>query len=252
MARIGATAQGLKERWLPLARREVWLLAVVLLAAGGLLGFASLAEEVLEGETGAFDRAVLLGLRNPEDLSDPIGPVWFEELARDITSLGGYAILGLMASVVIGYLVMVQKRAAALLVLGSVGGGLLLSTLLKNLFERARPDLVPHAVDVYTASFPSGHAMLSAVTYLTLGSLLMRVHSERRVKAYVLAVAIAMSVMVGLSRVYLGVHWPTDVLAGWCVGAAWAMLCWLVALWLQRGGKVEPEAEAPPGGPQPD
>jgi undecaprenyl-diphosphatase len=244
MTRLGSRVRELKERWLPLARREVGLLAAVLLLAGGLWGFAGLAEEVLEGETRSFDRAILLGLRTSGDLSDPIGPVWFEEMARDITSLGGFAILGLLTLVVIGYLVMAHKRATALLILGSVGGGLLLSTLLKNLFERARPDLVPHATEVYTASFPSGHAMLSAVTYLTLGSLLTRVHAERRLKLYVLTVAILISVLVGLSRVYLGVHWPTDVLAGWCVGAAWAMLCWLVALWLQRRGQVEAEEPA--------
>jgi undecaprenyl-diphosphatase len=132
-----------------------------------------------------------------------------------------------------------RKRGAALLVLASVGGGALLSTLLKLSFERPRPDLVPHAVAVYTASFPSGHAMLSAVTYLTLGTLLARIQPRRRLRAYIVAVAVLLTLLVGTSRVYLGVHWPTDVLAGWCLGAAWAMLCWAVALWLQRRGRVE-------------
>ena len=113
------------------------------------------------------------------------------------------------------------------------------SPLLKLGFARPRPDLVPHAVEVYTASFPSGHAMLSAVTYLTLGALLIRVQPRWRVKVYILFLAISITLLVGTSRVYLGVHWPTDVLAGWCVGAAWALLCWLVALRLQREGKVE-------------
>jgi undecaprenyl-diphosphatase len=140
---------------------------------------------------------------------------------------------------VIGFLLIDGKRHAALLVLVSIGGGTLLSSGLKGLFDRPRPDLVPHGVEVYTMSFPSGHATLSAVTYLTLGALLARVQPRRRVKAYLLSVAVLLAVLIGASRVYLGVHWPTDVLAGWCVGAAWAMLCWTVATWLQRRGEVE-------------
>ena len=202
-------------------------------------GFVSLADEVFEGDTLSFDRSILLSLRNPADLSDPIGPSWFEETARDLTGLGGHGILGFITLATIAYLLMTRRSGAALLVLGAIGGGMILSTLLKLGFERPRPDLVPHGMHVYTASFPSGHAMLSATTYLTLGALLARLHQLRRVKAFFLGLAIVLTVMVGLSRIYLGVHWPSDVLAGWCVGAAWAALCWYVALLLQRKGKVE-------------
>ena len=114
-----------------------------------------------------------------------------------------------------------------------------LSTLLKLAFQRPRPDLVPHGAEVYTASFPSGHAMLSAVTYLTLAALLIQVQVQWRAKTYVLALAVLVTLLIGVSRVYLGVHWPTDVLAGWCIGAAWALLCWLAALALQRNRQVE-------------
>lgn len=240
---LGPRALATIDRWLRLARQEIWPLASVGLVAGGVLAFGLLAEEVGEGDTRAFDQAVLLALRNPADLSDPIGPGWVEEMARDITSLGSHVILTLISLAVIGYLLIVRKRRAAVLVCASIGGGMVLSAVLKTVFERSRPDLVPHAVQVYTASFPSGHAMLSAVTYLTLGALLMRVQPGHRVKAYLLSVAIIVTVLVGVSRVYLGVHWPTDVLAGWCVGATWAMLCWLVALWLQGRGKVEKEVQ---------
>jgi undecaprenyl-diphosphatase len=128
------------------------------------------------------------------------------------------------------------------LVLVSVAGGLLLSTLFKEAFDRPRPDLVPHGATVYTASFPSGHSMMAAVTYLTLAVMYARVEPRRAVKIYLIAVATLIILFVGASRVYLGVHWPTDVVAGWLAGATWALFCWLIARWLQRRGAVEPEA----------
>lgn len=222
-----------------LARAELAMLATIFVLAGGIWAFLGLAEEVGEGDTEQFDRAIVLALRNAADLSDPIGPRWFEEMVRDVTALGSMFVLTFVTAAVIGFLLLVRKYGAALLVFVSVAGGSLLGDLLKLLFGRARPDLVPHGVDVYTMSFPSNHAMGAAVTYLTLGALLARLQVRHRVKGYFLAISVLVTVLVGASRVYLGVHWPTDVLAGWSVGAAWAMGVWLVALWLQRRGKVE-------------
>jgi undecaprenyl-diphosphatase len=214
--------------------------------------FIELAGDMREGDIHALDSRLLLALRDPANLANPIGPGWLEEAARDITGLGGYAILTIVTWATWAYLMMAGKRGAALLVLVAVIGGTLLSHGLKLGFERPRPDLVPHAARVYTASFPSGHAMLSAVTFLTIGALLARVERKRRTRAFVMGLAVAMTLLVGASRVYLGVHWPSDVLAGWSVGAAWASLCWFVALQLQRRGQVEdpgqtssPEAENP-------
>jgi undecaprenyl-diphosphatase len=241
--RIRASSTRMTDLWSRLGRHEFALLAAVLAVAGGLLGFALLADEVREGDTRSFDHTVMLTLRTTSDLSDPIGPPWVEEMARDLTSLGSITVLALVSLAVTGFLILRRKHGAAVLVLTAVFGGMLLSTLLKAGFERPRPDLVPHAVVVFTKSFPSGHAMLSAVTYLTLGALLARVQPHRRVKAYLLILAILLTVMIGVSRVYLGVHWPTDVLAGWCVGATWAMLCWLTASWLQRRGHVERDVQ---------
>jgi undecaprenyl-diphosphatase len=203
---------------------EAGTLVSILVVAGGVLLFAKLMGMV-QGEPRAFDRAILLTFRNSTDLSDPIGPQWLEIIFRDITSLGGATVLTLMTIAVTGFLLIDAKRGAAILVLGSVIGGVVLSTILKLGIDRPRPDLVVHLVEVHTASFPSGHAMLSAVVYLTLGGLLSRVERPRRIKIYVLSVAVILTLLIGVSRVYLGVHWPTDVLAGWCAGATWAMLC---------------------------
>ena len=133
------------------------------------------------------------------------------------------------------------------MILASVLLGVLLSNSLKWGFARPRPDLVPREIVVYTASFPSGHTTLSAVVYLTLGALLCRTQSSIAVKAYVLSVAALLTAIIGVSRVYLGVHWPTDVIAGWLIGGAWAFLCASVMVWLQRRGEVEPEQPPRPG-----
>jgi undecaprenyl-diphosphatase len=222
-------------------RRERLILVVVLLLTSALWGFAELADEVMEQETHAFDEAILLAMRTPGDPSDPWGPRWMEEMGRDLTALGGVSVLAFMTLAAVGFLLLQGRKRAALIVVLAVGGGMLLSLFLKLGFDRPRPDLVPHGSIVYTASFPSGHSMMAAVVYLTLGALLARVQPNRRLKAYLMGLALVLTLLVGISRVYLGVHWPTDVLAGWTVGAAWALLVWLLALWLQRRGAVERE-----------
>jgi undecaprenyl-diphosphatase len=216
------------------------VLGGIFFAAAMLLAFGRLADEMVEGDTAKFDQSVLLALRNPADSSDPIGPAWLEEAARDITSLGSYPVLGLVVIAVIFYLLMTQERAAALWVSVSVGGGVLLSNALKFAFDRPRPDMAPALARVFTTSFPSGHATLSAVSYLTLGALLASLHTSRRLKIYFVGLALALTIAIGVSRVYLGVHYPSDVLAGWCIGAAWAALCWTIARWLQVSGRIEP------------
>jgi undecaprenyl-diphosphatase len=218
---------------------EARTLIALFVSVGAMLVFAEFVDRVVEGDTRAFDESVLLAFRDPNNPSHSIGPAWLQIMFRDITPLGGYAVVMLISLAVIGYLLMDGKRGAALWVLVAVSGGAVISKLLKLAIERPRPDLVARLVEVNTSSFPSGHATLAAVTYLTLGALLSRVEARRRAKIYVLMVAVVLTVLIGVSRIYLGVHWPTDVLAGWCVGAAWAMLCWRIALALQRSGKVE-------------
>ncbi len=220
------------------ARREFTALAVLAAFAGGVWAVTELSDEVVEGDTRRLDRALLLAMRT-SDPADPVGPGWLEELGRDFTALGGVGVLTLITICAFVYLLLDRKRRAALLLLAASGGGLVFSSLLKWFFERPRPDLVPHESIVYTASFPSGHSMMAAVTYLTIGALLARTHGQKRFKAFFFAIAVVLTVLVGISRVYLGVHWPTDVLAGWAMGALWALAVWLLAYWLQRRGEVE-------------
>jgi undecaprenyl-diphosphatase len=228
--------------WLSLASlREVGPIAVLGVIALGLLGFAGLADEVLEKETHAFDEAVLTFLRLPDNTSIPAGPAWLLNAMTDITALGGYAVLTLLTVGAALYRALKNDRISALVILGAIGSGTLLSSFLKIGFDRPRPDIVEHLTHAASSSFPSGHAMLSAITYLTLGALMARSEPNRRLKAFILSGALLLTILVGFSRVYLGVHWPTDVLAGWCLGAAWAALWWLVL----RRGLVPTKMQAP-------
>ncbi len=215
---------GWRGRW-PI---EAEVLLALLASAAGLLAFLLIAGTVVNGGFRGIDEAVLLALRNPADLSDPVGPRWFEELVRDITALGSTGVLTLVVVAVAGFLFLAEKPKKALAVVVWSSAGVGLSQFAKAGFARPRPDLVPHAAEVFTLSFPSGHAMQSAVIYLTLGTMIAATQQSRRIKFYVLAFAVILTVLVGLSRVYLGVHWPSDVLAGWTLGAAWAGLGWLV------------------------
>lgn len=185
-----------------------------------------------EGATSRFDEALILAFRNPEDLSDAIGPHWVEEMGRDFTALGGFPVLTLLTVVIAGFLVFRRQRTTAAVIVGSTLLALLLSSGLKSAFDRTRPDLVPHGQHVYTASFPSGHSMHAAATYLTLGSLLALFQRRRRLKVFIMSAALTIMLLVGWSRVYLGVHWPTDVLGGWAMGTLCAILTLLVARWL--------------------
>ncbi len=225
-----------------LGRHELATLLMLAAVAGGIWLFLALASEVREGETRALDERLLLALRNPADASDPLGPPWFEEVMRDFTALGGIGVQIVFVAVTTVFLLLDDKKHAAVLLLAAVGGALVLSLFMKHGYERPRPDLVPHGSVVMTSSFPSGHSTLAAATYLTLGALLARVQARWRMKAFAILVAAMIAGLVGASRVYLGVHWPTDVLAGWTLGAVWASAVWLAARALQSHGQVESNA----------
>ena len=217
--------------------RELTVLLAMAGIAGGIWLFSFIASEVMEGDSQAFDRAVLLAMRRPD--GKPIGPPAIQEAARDLTGLGGVTWLTLLTAFTSACFLLDGRKRMALFAAVSVGSGLALSTLLKSMFQRPRPDLVPWGAYVSTSSFPSGHSMLSAVTYMTLGAMLARSQPRKRLKVFFLLSAAFLSFLVGLSRVYLGVHWPTDVLAGWAAGASWAIVCGLCARRLQLHGTIE-------------
>lgn len=204
-------------------------LVAILCVAGAALIFAVLAGLVTQGGTEAFDRAILLMMRNPADLTDPLGPGWLEEMMRDFTGLGGVGVLTLTTLVVAGFLALSGSPRSAVFVILAIGSGILMSSLLKYGFDRPRPDLVAHGSRVYTSSFPSGHSFMSATVYFTLGIMLARSFPSRALSVYIMVVCTLMTFVVGISRVYLGVHWPTDVIAGWVIGAGWALFCSLLA-----------------------
>jgi len=231
-------------RFRRLERHELaWLLigvGVCLL----LWGFLALASEVMEGDTKSLDTKILVALRKADDPSRPVGPAWVENSLLDLTAIGGPTVLGLVVLSVVGFLVLQARYRTAIVVLATAASGEIATFVLKNAFLRPRPDVVPHLRDVSgSTSFPSGHAMDSAIVYLTLGAMLMRLAERRITKIYCIGIAIFLTLIVGISRVYLGVHYPTDVAAGWMFGFFWASLCWIAAKRFERETGVAEERE---------
>ena len=221
-------------------RMEAGLLLSVFLVALLLLLFGLVADEVMEGGTAAFDRSVLMMFRDPANPATPVGPAWLLEGVRDLTSLGSFVVLGIILTLSVVFLTLSGKRTSASLLLVAVLGGVAVNSLLKIGFARPRPEFIAPTLRVFTPSFPSGHAALSAVTYLTLAALLARTATTGGLRVFFILAGILLTLAVGISRIYLGVHYPTDVFAGWCVGSAWALISWSLMRWMQHNGRVAP------------
>ncbi len=218
---------------------DLAMLVILILVVVGTWIVAELADEVMEGTTQRFDEWVVQSLRCPHDPRRSIGPAWFEAMWNDLTSLGSSSVLILVTWGCAGYLLM-RRRYRTLLVLAVVvGGGVVLTFAMKAFFDRPRPEYASNLPYIVTASFPSGHSMLATVVYMTLAVLLARTSNELRFQVYFISLGLIVTLLVGFSRVYLGVHYPTDVLAGWSAGLTWASLCWLVVYVLQRTGIIE-------------
>lgn len=220
--------------------REQRLLAMFMLIAGFVWAFVKLAGEMVEGETLGVDRAITLLFRQPGNPAVPIGPGWLRDGMIDLTALGSVAVLTLVSVMAVLALLVRRRWRLALMMAAATGGGAIASTVLKGLFARPRPEIVPHLVEVNTLSFPSGHATNSAIVYLTIALVLARNFQDRATRVFILVSAVALVMAIGLTRVFLGVHYPTDVLAGWLVGAAWALAMGAITARLQVRNKVEP------------
>ena len=215
----------------PLRRADHWrwterLGLAMLIVTGSVFGILALL--VSSETTQAFDDSVITALRQPGDEGLPVGPLWFVELARDFTALGGYGVLLTLTVLVTTFLILERKSHRAGFALVTIVGGYLLSMTLKHLVGRPRPDMVPWLSFPHSSSFPSGHSMMSAIVYLTMGLMLSEMASHRRVKVFLAVSPLAIAAAVGFSRVYMGVHYVTDVAAGWSAGICWALLCWLI------------------------
>jgi undecaprenyl-diphosphatase len=227
--------------WTRLERHELTWLVAGLAVCILLLAFVTLAGKVMDGDTQAFDARILLALRDPSDLARPIGPEWMENSVLDLTAIGGPTLLWMMVAAVAGFLVLQTRYRTAIVILVTSASGELLNAAMKQVFNRPRPTIVPHLRAAYSTSFPSGHAMESAIVYLTLGAILMRASDTVPTKVYILAIAMLLTAVAGASRVYLGVHYPTDVIAGWIVGFLWATICWVVAQRFEGATHIQAE-----------
>jgi undecaprenyl-diphosphatase len=241
MRLVRPVLSGIRGGYAWIRRLELAVLVAGAASAACLLAFVGVAREVGERAGGAtgFDRWALAALRDPADGTSPIGPAWLHGFGRDVTALGSSGVLVLVVAATGLGLALARRWRQVAFVVGAVVSGVLMSLLLKALFARERPDAAIHAVPVLSASFPSGHSMNAAVVYLTLGTFLARVVEKRTLQVFVFATSVAVTLLVGVSRVYLGVHYPTDVVAGWCAGFVWALACWGVAEWI---GRKRPEA----------
>jgi undecaprenyl-diphosphatase len=196
------------------------------LIAAGLcwLGFALMVIMVESGHGTAFDAAGLEIWREKPRLDIPHGPVWLLEAVRDFTALGGALLRDLFALGAIVALLFLRLRREAALFGATILTGLLAELGLKALVGRPRPTIVPHLMEAGGTSFPSGHSFNSAVVYIAMALTFAAMSTRRSVRWTIIGSAVALTLLVALSRVWLGVHYPTDAIAGWLGGAGWAFL----------------------------
>lgn len=218
----------------------------LLVPVAAAFAFLGLAIFIMSGRSFAFDRSLVLLFRESSDLSTPLGPAWFREAMRDVTALGSFVGLGMMTIAASLTLWLCRYRHLAVGLAVTVISATLVSTGLKIVIGRDRPGIVEHAALTFTASFPSGHAFLSAVTMLSIAGFIGLAARRDDITRLCIWLAWVMIVLIGVSRVYLGVHWPTDVIGGWCLGIAWSSLA--VALLGRKMAAADPLV-AGPGAP---
>lgn len=207
---------------------EIWFSVIIFLIIVSTSLFLILTNLIRSGILQRYDNAILYFLRKPEDISTPIWPIWVTEMLRDITSLGSGTILSILVIAIAIYLILKKEYKILFLVLLVSLGGFLVDILLKYSFSRERPSLNLHLTYVSSQSFPSGHSMMSAAIYLSLAAIIAKTQKDFKIRIYLIAVAALLTFLIGTSRIYLGVHYPSDVLAGWLAGYTWAAICWVL------------------------
>jgi len=222
-----------------LVTKEIKVLIVFFLLFSSTLIFIGVGNIVSKGSTRDFDITIIKSFRSMDDFGLHSGPIWIKEFMTDITALGGGNVLAIITVFVSIFLILQKRYDAFWLLLAATIGGTLISFWLKDIYDRERPDLIYRLVTVTSLSFPSGHSMMSAVLYLTQAAIVARFQKERKIRIYILSIALVLTFIIGLSRVYLGVHYPTDVLGGWTIGLAWASLCWVIAWYMQRRKRLK-------------
>ena len=193
---------------------------LLLLAA---IAFVLLGSEVGEGETRGIDLRLLHAAQSARAAAP-----WLAGMMRDLSGLGSTAVLTLFSTAAVAHVAMFSSRGRALLVAAAVGGGAVAVAVLKAGYARHRPDVALAQFEVPGWGFPSGHATMSAVVFLTLAVLVAGTRPRHRERVFIVAVAAVLAALVGVSRVVLGVHYATDVVAGWVFGVAWASAWWLI------------------------
>ncbi|CAN5228970.1 phosphatase PAP2 family protein [soil metagenome] len=218
-------------------RPEILLALAFGIAASVTLAVLKFASEVMEGDTAALDGKILVILRQATQGDTPLRDA-LRAMMLDLTALGDVATLTIVVLLAAGFLIAARRGSTAVFFLVEVMAGSALVNAMKALVDRGRPDVVEHLGSFQTASFPSGHAAQSAIVYLSLAILVVRVVPGRAARIYVIVAAGLLTVAIGLSRLYLGVHWPSDVLAGWAIGSGWALMVALLAqaMHLRRSG----------------
>ena len=213
------------------------LLAAIVFVAGTIWGVLWLRGEIREGETTRFDRALILALRQAADPNRLRGPAWLEETARDITALGGFTVLGLVTVAALAALIVYRRWWQAIVFGTAAVGAQLLAETIKNVVGRPRPTFVARYDLIASSSFPSGHSIMAPAIYFTLAAIVTAGELRPAARGLLMVGSVALVTAIGVSRVYLGVHWPTDVLAGWALGSAVALVAWLALRWPEEFGR---------------
>ena len=215
----------------PAVRFAPRMLAAITVIGAAIWGFLALTDAVGEGETHAFDRALILALRSPADPNRLRGPAWLAEAARDITALGGFTVLGLVTVAALAVLLVYRRRRQAAVFAVAAVGAQGLAEAIKHVVGRPRPSFVAQYDLIASSSFPSGHSMMAPAIYFTLAAIVAAGELRPAARGLLMVGSVLLVIAVGVSRVYLGVHWPTDVVAGWTLGSAVALTAWIALRW---------------------